>query len=181
MADIIELLQQRDERALVLLRERNGGYCYCIVNNLLQNEQESEEALSDVWLQIWNSIPPAHPENLKAYLAKAARNTAINYIKRNSAASRSGSTVAIEELSACIPDPKLEVQIESETLKEVLNTFLWGLPVAERRMFIRRYWFGDTVPQIARRYQTNVSRVTGILYRTRKRLKRYLEQEGYSV
>ncbi len=57
--DLIELLQQRDERAFILLRERYGGYCYCIVSNLLQNEQEAEEALSDVWLQIWNSIPPA--------------------------------------------------------------------------------------------------------------------------
>lgn len=181
MTDLIELLQRRDERALDLLRERYGGYCYCIVNNLLQNEQESEEALSDIWLQIWNSIPPAHPENLKAYLAKAARNTAINYIKRNSAASRSGSTVAIEELSACLPDPKLEAQIESETLKDVLNAFLWSLPEEERRMFIRRYWFGDTIPQLAKRFRTNVSRTTGILYRTRKRLKRYLEQEGYTV
>lgn len=181
MTDLIELLQQRDERALDLLRERYGGYCYCIVNNLLQNEQESEEALSDVWLQTWNSIPPAHPENLKAYLAKAARNTAINYIKRNSTASRSGSTIAIEELADCLPDPKLEAQIDGNVLKESLNAFLRQLPEEERKMFIRRYWFGDTVPQLARKFRTNVSRVTGILYRTRKRLKRHLEQEGYTV
>jgi len=181
MTDLIELLQQRDERALDLLREHYGAYCFCIINNLLQNEHESEEALSDVWIQVWNSIPPAHPDNLKAYLAKAARNTAINYIKRNSAASRSGLTITIDELADCLPDPKLEAQIEYGPLKDVLNTFLRSLPEEERRIFIRRYWFGDTVPQLARKFCTNVSRVTGILYRIRKRLKRHLEQEGYTV
>lgn len=181
MTDLIELLQQRDERALDLLREHYGAYCFCIINNLLQNEHESEEALSDVWLHIWNSIPPAHPDNLKAYLAKAARNTAINYIKRNSAASRSGLTIAIDELADCLPDPRFEAQIEYGPLKDALNTFLRSLPEEERKIFIRRYWFGDTVPQLASKFRTNVSRVTGILYRTRKRLKRHLEQEGYTV
>lgn len=181
MTDLIELLQQRDERALTLLRERYGGYCYCILNNLLQNEQEAEEALNDVWLRIWNSIPPAHPENLKAYLARAARNTAINYIKRNTAPSRCGPTVVIGELAECLPDPKSEALIEAEALRELFNAFLRELPREERRMFVRRYWYGDTVPQLARQFRTTESRVTGILYRARKRLKRDLEQEGYSV
>lgn len=179
--DLIELLQQRDERAFILLRERYGGYCYCIVSNLLQNEQEAEEALSDVWLQIWNSIPPAQPENLKAYLAKSARNTAINYIKRNCAASRSCSTVVIEELADCLPDPKSEAQLESGTLRDTLNAFLRKLPQEDRKLFIRRYWFGDTVPQLAVEFHTTESRLTSTLYRLRKRLKRYLEQEGYTV
>lgn len=134
-----------------------------------------------MWIQVWNSIPPAKPRHLKAYLAKTARNIALNYIKRNSAAKRSASLVVIDELAECIPDPRWERERRSGELKEALNVFLRGLPEEERKLFVRRYWFGDTVPQLARDFDTTESRVTGILYRLRRRLKRHLEQEGYTV
>lgn len=179
--DLVERLRQRDEQALRLLQEHYGGYCYCIINNLLQNPQETEEALSDVWLQVWNSIPPASPTNLKAYLAKAARNTALNYIKHNSAAARSAVTLLLEELADCLPDQSAEDSLNAGALREALNRFLQTLSREERTLFVRRYWYGDTVPQLARAFHGTESRITSTLYRLRKRLKSHMEQEGFGL
>lgn len=181
MADIIELLERRDERALELLRESYGGYCHAIVLRLLGDEQEAEEALSDVWMQVWSSIPPARPRHLKAYLAKTARNIAINRIRRDCAAKRSGTTVMLDELAECIPDRSWEDRARSEEVRDALNAFLHSLPGEERKIFVRRYWFGETVPEIAREFHHSESRVTSLLHRLRKRLKKHLEQEGLRV
>ena len=91
--DIIELLERRDELGLSLLKEKYADYCYGIIFRLLEDRELSEEALSDVWLAIWNAIPPARPRHLKAYLAQTARNIAINRIRRDNTARRSGTTV----------------------------------------------------------------------------------------
>ena len=88
MADIIELLERRDEQGLSLLKEKYSDYCYTIIYHLLRDHEQTEEALSDVWLRIWNSIPPARPQRLRAYLARIARNVALDYIKYNTAQKR---------------------------------------------------------------------------------------------
>ena len=102
--DIIERLERRDETAIELLKVYYGDYCYRIIYNQLCSHEETEEALNDVWLKIWNSIPPSRPTHLRAYIAKAARNTAIDYIKRNSAERRSGITTMLDEIAEVVPD-----------------------------------------------------------------------------
>lgn len=181
MADIIELLERRDESALELLRESYGDYCRAIILRLLGDEEETEEALSDVWMQVWNAVPPARPRHLKAYLAQTARNIAINRIRRDQTAKRSCATVLLEELADCLPDRRWEDRERSREVREVLNAFLHGLPREERTIFVRRYWFGETVPEIARDFRYSESRVTSLLHRLRKRLKKHLEQEGIKV
>ena len=181
MADIIELLERRDERALELLRSSYGDYCYAIILRLLGDEQEAEEALSDVWMQVWNAIPPARPRHLKAYLAKTARNIAINRIRRDSAAMRSGTTVLLDELAECLPDKHWEDRERSQEVREALSGFLHSLPRQERTIFVRRYWFGETVPELSREFHHSESKVTSLLHRLRKRLKKHLEQEGITV
>ena len=179
MADIIELLERRDEQAVEILRSTYTDYCHGIIFHLLGDEQETEEALNDVWFQIWNSIPPARPRHLKAYLAKTARNIAINRIRRDSTARRSGTTVLLDELAECLPDR--EDRQQRFEIREALNGFLHRLPREERMIFIRRYWFGETVPEIASTYHYSESKVTSLLHRLRKRLKSHLEQEGIQV
>lgn len=181
MAEIVKMLERREEQALEILRAQYGAYCRTIIWNLLQNEQETEEALNDVWMRVWNTVPPAKPRNLKAYLARAARNTAINYIKRGSAVKRKETALAIEELAGCIPDPEWESRIRSEDLRALLTSFVRSLRREERQIFLRRYWFGETVGEVALAFRCSESRVTSILYRLRKRLRNYLEKEGYQV
>lgn len=178
MADIIELLERRDEEALVLLREKYSDYCYSILYRLLRDHGQAEEALSDVWLSIWNSIPPARPARLRAYLAKTARNTALHYMEHGNAVKRKAVTVLLDELSECIPDPKWEGDRE---LKQLLEEFLRSLSPEDRRLFLRRYWYGQTIEELAKEFGCSCSRVTGILFRARKKLKKYLEKEGYQV
>lgn len=181
MADIIELLERRDEKALELLRFYYGDYCRAILLRLLGSREETEEALSDVWLQIWNAIPPARPRHLKAYLAQTARNTAINRIRRDQTAMRSGTTVLLDELADCLPDKSWEDREQANAIRDALNGFLHELPREERVIFIRRYWFGETVPELARAFHYSESKVTSLLHRLRKRLKNHLEQEGITV
>lgn len=181
MADIIELLERRDEGALEQLQTHYRDYCRTILLRLLGNEEEAEEALSDVWMQVWSAIPPARPRHLKAYLAQTARNIAINRIRRDNTAKRSGTTVLLDELAECLPDRSWEDRERSRELREALNGFLHTLPREERTIFVSRYWFGETVPEIARTYHYSESKVTSLLHRLRKRLKSHLEQEGIQV
>lgn len=181
MADIIELLERRDEEALNILHREYGGYCHAIIIRLLGDEQEAEEALSDVWLQVWNSIPPSRPRHLKAYLAKTARNIAINRIRYNSTAKRSCATVMLDELADCIPDRAWEDRVQAGELRELLSEFLHTLPREERTVFIRRYWFGETVSELAQEFRCSESRIKSLLHRLRKRLRKHLEEEGLQV
>ena len=178
MADIIELLERRDEQGLALLKEKYSDYCYSIIYRLLRDHEQTEEALSDVWLRIWNSIPPARPLRLRAYLAKTARNIALDYIKHNSAEKRNGMILILDELNECIPDPEWE---RSDSLKELLREFVGSLEPEEQRIFLRRYWYGASIEELAKAMHCSESRITGILFRTRKTLRKHLEKEGYKV
>ena len=178
MADIIELLERRDEGGLVLLKEKYSDYCYSIIYSLLRDHEQTEEALNDVWLQIWNSIPPARPVRLRAYLAKTARNTALHFIKHNSAQKRSGVMVLLDELAECIPDPQWQSEND---LKELLREFVNGLEPETQRIFLRRYWYNHSIEELSKAMHCSESRITGILFRTRKKLRNFLEKEGYRV
>ena len=178
MADIIELLERRDEGGLALLKEKYADYCYSIIYGLLHDHGQTEEALSDVWLSIWNSIPPARPLRLRAYLAKTARNTALHYLRHEAAQKRSAVTVLLDELSECIPDPSTA---ESGDLKELLREFVETLEPEAKRVFVRRYWYGESLGEIASAVHSTENRIAGILFRTRKKLKAHLEKEGYKV
>lgn len=176
--DIIELLERRDELGLSLLKEKYADYCYGIIFRLLEDRELSEEALSDVWLAIWNAIPPARPARLRPYLAKTARNIAVDYIKRERAQKRDGMTVLLDELAECIPDPATE---ESGELKTILREFVETLEPEAKRVFVRRYWYGESLGEIAAAVHSTENRIAGILFRTRKKLKAHLEKEGYKV
>lgn len=175
--DIIERLERRDESAIELLKALYGDYCYRIIYNQLCSHEETEEALNDVWMKIWSSIPPARPTHLRAYIAKAARNTAIDYIKRNSAERRSGITTLLDEIAEVVPD----VSGSDGFLKDTLNHFLRSLGSEEQHVFLRRYWYGDSIEELAAEHRCSQTRIANILHRTRKKLRKHLEKEGYTV
>lgn len=181
MPDIIEMLCRRQEEALELLKERYGPYCRRILWNLLQEEGPVEEAANDLWLHVWNSIPPGQPKDWRLYLGRAARNIAIDHLRRENAARRGGGAILMGELSECLPDEGWEDRMEARELRELLEQFIRGLKDEERRVFLLRYYRGETIPVIASTQKCSVSRVTSMLHRLRKRLKQHLEQEGYRI
>ena len=175
--DIIERLERRDETVIESLKVYYGEYCYRIIYNQLRSHEETEEALNDVWMKIWNSIPPARPTHLRAYIAKVARNTAIDYIKHNSAERRSGITILLDEIAEVVPD----TSNSDGLLRDTLNRFLRTLRSEEQCIFLRRYWYGSSIKEMAEELECSETRIANILHRTRKKLRKYLEKEGYTV
>ena len=176
--ELISLLVARDEQGLAALRQQYGAFCGAIMRRLLGNEEDLQEAENDLWLQIWNSIPPAQPENLKAYLAKAARNTAIHYLEREGAQKRKHVAVLLSELSDCVPDPASYNHTDATELREALNAFVRSLPPQERAVFVHRYWYGESIAELQKQTGWTQSRLASLLHRLRKRLKKHLEKEG---
>ncbi len=181
MDEIVNLLWQRDEQALNIMEKQYGAFCHRIIARFLRNLQDAEEALNDVWLKVWNSIPPAKPKYLRAYLAKTARNTALHYIEREQAQKRSGITVLLDELAECIPDFVSMQEMDAVILKDTLNRFVRSLHGDERSFFLHRYYFGESIKEIATDHKCSENRVTVTLHRTRNKLRALLEKEGYQI
>ena len=181
---IIELYNERNEQAIVETDAKYGKYCMSIAQNILQNMQDSEECVNDTWLQTWNSIPPAHPVDLRTFLGKITRNLSINRFKFRTRAKRGGgqTLLALDELcEVAAPESDIESHINKQEFARILNAFLWDLPERDANIFIRRYYFVDSVEDIANRYSLSCDNVLKILSRARKKLRQRLEGEGYSV
>ena len=170
-------LVRRDEEALLSLQDRYGAYCFSIALRLLRDEELARECVSDVYLGVWNADKP--PRNLKAYLAKAVRNTALHYIERSRAQKRSANLVLLDELAECLPDPGSEGELENRLLKDCLNRFVRSLRQEERQLFLLRYWYGYSLSELAQMRHCSEGRIASLLHRTRGKLKKMLEKEGF--
>ena len=169
---LINMLFNRDENAVAELSAKYGGLCRSLLSNILKDKRDVEECLNGVYLKLWNSIPPARPDNLKAYTAKAARNEALSLLRKNS-----GETVPVpfEELENVLPSVGTEA--ESLALRDAIQSFLRGLPKEKRVVFLRRYWYFESIEKIALSCGMSQSKVTSMLFRTRNELRAYLERE----
>lgn len=176
---IIELLFQRSESALDAVQQKYGAMCRAIARNLLGSEEDAQECVNDALHGLWNAVPPQRPRKLGAFLAAIVRNLAMKRLSYQNAEKRSGVTISYEELSQCIPDGHCaEEVLERMVLSDVLNRFLRTLDRDSRDLFLRRYWFCDSVSQIAKGFGISETRVTTKLYRIRKKLKEYLAKEA---
>lgn len=176
---IIELFFERSETAIEVAQQQYGPMCRGIAWNLLGSDQDAEECLNDTWHALWNAIPPQRPKNLGAYTAQVTRNLAMKRLTRMHAEKRRAVTVSYEELSQCIPAGQTpEELLEGKELTQLLDRFLKKLDADSRDMFLRRYWFFDSVGQIAKGFGISETRVTSKLYRIRKELKDYLAKEA---
>lgn len=177
---IVRLYFARSEQAIQETDATYGGYCYSIAYNILANAEDSEESVSDTYLSAWNAIPPKKPIPLAPFLGKMVRHISIDRWRRKSAAKRGGGEmlIALEELGECVASrDDIEAQIERKELVRLVREFVADLPDMERRIFVCRYWYLDTIPDIAKRYGFSVSKVNSILYRTREKLEKRLKLE----
>ena len=178
--EIVELFWARDEGAIPAAQERYGARLTALTERLLGSSQDAEECVNDTWLRAWRAIPPERPENLFAYLVRVCRNLALDRLDRRSAQKRAGELLTAE-LETCVPPALQGRDTAQEALGEALTAFLESLPADPRRVFLRRYWFGDSIRDIARRYGYGESKVKVLLLRLRRRLRAYLEKEGISL
>lgn len=181
---IIALYFDRDEQAIAATKEKYGGYCAAVAGNILDAPEDIEEVLSDTWLNTWNSIPPQKPDNFKLYLARITRNLSFDRFRSQSREKRGGSQIilALEELSQCIPAPSHPGQaLEAKELSAAINAFLSALPRRDRVIFLRRYFYTQSFEEIAAAAGISQGAVRTSLSRTRKKLKHYLEKEGFDL
>lgn len=183
--NIIKLYWERSESAISASADKYSKYCMRIANNILNDKQDAEECVNDTYLRVWNAIPPALPMNLSTFLGKITRNLALNRLEKHHAQKRNlgQSAIALSELEECIPDMTAtpESFADSEPITQVINLFLSGLTETNRKIFIQRYWYISGIDEIASHHGMSVSKVKSILFRTRKKLKKFLEKEGISL
>ena len=180
---IIELYLERKEAAIQATQEAYGRYCYTIAYGILSDHQDAEECVNDTYVSLWNAIPPHEPEYFKGFIGKLTRNNAIKIYERKTADKRGGNrtSLVLDEFGECLPDSENGNPADDAALKDMLERFLYTLPVKHRRIFLQRYWYAAELGTIAATLGINIDHVKVILFRTRKKLKDFLEKEGIQV
>lgn len=180
---IIDLLWLRDEAGLEATKQKYGRLCYSVAYNILGDTRDSEEAVNDTYLGVWNSIPPHRPDILSSFIIRITRNVSLKLFRRKTAEKRRSNVgESIEELGECIPDTaNVDSVLEAKELSVYIDRFLRELKESDRIVFLRRYWFCDSIADIAKRFGASEGKIKMQLCRTRQRLQKYLSEEGVSI
>ncbi|OAB44846.1 RNA polymerase sigma factor [Paenibacillus antarcticus] len=179
--DIIQLYFARNETAVEETSKKYKNYCTQIARNILSNVEDSEECVNDTFLGAWEAIPPKSPEKLSSFLGRITRNIALNKYDYYKAKKRNKEFDAIlDELNDCVSSSdNVESQYEGEQMAESISIFLLNIKEDHRNIFLRRYWYADSMADVASRFAISESKTKSILFRTRKKLQIYLKKEGY--
>ena len=179
---IIDLYWERSEQAIYETQCKYNHYCFSIANNILPFREDAEESVNDTYMAAWNSMPPFRPNALSIFLGKITRRISIDRWLKLNADKRGGGAipVALDELASCIPggaDPAAE--IDAKELAKVIGRFLDTIPSVERKVFLMRYFSLAKIQDIAIQFNMSSAKVKSMLYRTRCKLRKHLEKEGY--
>lgn len=185
---IIALYWGRNPAAIEESSNKYGRALHRISFRILSSKEDSEECVNDTYYQAWTSIPPNRPGSLFAYLGRIVRNQSINLWHKNHARKRgSGAYMLLSELSQCVPSgpcagiSSIEEETEHRLLTETINRWLSSLKREDRILFVRRYWYGDSIKELAAECRTSPNQMSGRLFRLRKKLKAALEREGITL
>lgn len=179
---IVDLYWRRSEEAITQTDTKYGRYCYSIAYNILSNQEDAEESVSDTYMAAWNQLPPNKPSVLSTFLGRITRNISISRWRSRSAQRRGGGemTVTLNELEECVSNRQsIENDYIAKEALDVLNGFLESLPDIDRVVFMRRYWYLDSIANIAASFGFSQGKVKSMLHRDRMKLKTLLQKEGY--
>lgn len=177
---IVDLYWQRNSDAIGYTEQKYGNYCLSIARNILSNFLDAEECVNDTWAGAWNSMPDNRPGNLRVFLGTITRRLACSRLRMESAQKRGNGQIplVLDELDACLPTaPNVAQIIEAKQLEKAINSFLHTLPEQDCNIFLRRYWYAESIDQISQRYDTLPNTIKSSLYRSRRKLRAYLEKE----
>ncbi len=178
-AEIVELLWERSESGLRRAEQKYGRLCHRIAMNLLGQQEDAEECVNDMYLALWNTIPPNRPESLIAYMGKITRNISISRLRKREARQRNcGGTVLLDELAECLPDPSASDPSDDLALRDALESFLRTLPEEDRSIMLIRYYDGEDIRTIASALGLRSGTVRVRLHRLRERLRTHLQENG---
>ena len=181
---IDSLYWERNELAIAATAEKYGRYLLKIAFSILNSQEDGSECVNDTYLKAWNTMPPHKPQILSSFLSKITRETAIDLLRRQTRQTRGGSRyeLSLSELEECVPaGSSIEAEVDNHLLADAINAFLRSISAEQRNLFIGRYYFMDSIKEIAGYYGMSESKVKTSLHRTRKSLKQYLIKEGFDI
>lgn len=179
--EIIDLYLSRNEKAIEETDRKYRIFCCKIANNILHNQNDTDEILNDTYFGLWNSIPPNKPNSLTAFIGRITRNLSLKKLRSDTTEKRGNGEISLvyEEIAECIQSAEdTEKTLESKELSQHINSFLYKLKDSERNVFICRYWYFDSIEEIAEHFGYSKSKVKTMLFRTRKKLYAELKSEG---
>lgn len=180
--EIIRLYHSRSENAISETDRKHGTFCRRLAMNILSSREDAEECVSDTYLAAWNSMPPDRPASLRAFLGRITRNISISRFRKNRAAKRyAGIEVILSELEECVPGSSGDAEIERRLLAKTISDWLDGLSEDDRTMFVRRYWYGDAVKELAEDFGETPNQTAKRMQRLRRSLREALEKEGFEA
>ena len=183
-AKIIQLYWDRDELAIPVTANKYGNYCTSIAKNILGNNEDAEECVNDTYMNAWNSMPPHRPSILSTFLGKIVRNLSIKRYKHNTADKRGGgqATVVLDEIAELVSDTdSVEQEIDRKELVKAIDSFLERLPNDKKNIFVCRYWYFDSISDIANRFGMTENNVSVTLNRLRLKLHNYLLERDFEL
>lgn len=180
---IIELYWARLEDAIRETSVKYGKLCRFIAENILSSREDSEECVNDTYLGLWNAIPPERPNRFSVFVSRVARNQALKKYEYLSAAKRNPEAVcSLDELGDCVSGKDcIESEFENRRIEQAIDDFLWQLSEEKRNIFLRRYWYFESIEGICRRTGFSQSKVKSMLYNLRRKLRAHLEKEGIEI
>lgn len=179
---IVGLYWARSEQAITETAAKYGAYCRSIAQNILHSDEDAEESVNDTYLAAWNAMPPHRPAVLSTFLGKLTRRSSIDRWRQRTAEKRGGEELplVLEELGECVSaQSQPQEKVEEQELARAISRFLWAQAETERRIFVCRYWYLDSVADIAVQFGFTQSKVKSMLYRMRNRLAAQLKKEGF--
>ena len=181
--EIVDLYWARDENAITQTGSKYGAYCRKIAMNIVSDDGDSEECVNDTYLSAWNAMPEDRPQLLAPYLAAIVRNHALTlYRKHHSQKRGAGQTsLALDELFEVAAPTSTEEEVDLSILSQHINGFLAGLAANDRIAFVRRYFYVDSLADIASALSMSEPAVKSLLFRLRQKLKTFLIKEGYEL
>ena len=183
-SQIVGLYWRRSEDAIPETARKYGGYCLSLARNLSDTREDAEECVNDTYYEAWTSMPEERPGNLRAWLGRVVRNIAVDRFRKNRAQKRDGRLdVLLSELDECVPDPSAspEQAAESAEISIAVDRWLRTLDEEDRRLFLRRYWYGDALNRLAETSGEDPAKLAQRMFRLRKKLKRALEKDGIEL
>lgn len=183
-AKIVQLYWDRNEQAIPATSDKYGNYCTAIAKNILDNCEDVEECVNDTYLRAWNAMPPHRPSVLSAFLGKLTRNLSLNRYKRNTAEKRGGGNISVvfDEITDLVSDTDtVERELDRRELVQEIDRFLAGLSPDKRTIFVCRYWYFDSISDIASRFGKTENHISVILNRLRSKLRDHLLKRGFDL
>lgn len=180
-AAIIELYWARDEAAIAQTDRKYGPLCRSLSFNILSDREDSEECVNDTWHRAWQTMPPQRPDSLRAYLGRIVRNLSVSRLRQRTAQKRGGGLeLMLSELADCVPAPHSpEQEMDARELAAMISRWLRAQTQDDRVLFVRRYWYGEAVNDLARQWGLTPSQTAKRMFKLRQNLKQTLEQEGF--